>query len=260
MKPIVLIPTFNEKGNISELIHLLREEMGVDLPILVVDSASPDGTAQAVRELQQVDRFLHLLEQPAKLGLGCAYLDGMDWVLKRDYDCLITMDTDFSHHPRYLPLFLKEIDNADLVIGTRYIPGGELRNWPASRRMLSRFANWYARTLMGLPFSDMTSGFHCFRTLLLKRILRYRIHTEGYAFLMELKFLAIAQGARYREVPIIFSDRTYGDSKISKRVILESMLFVLQRMFYRKRTKQMAVRNQTLASSPKSSVLARHSD
>lgn len=240
MRAIAVIPTYNEGGNIRELIETLRREVtGVPLlDILVVDSASPDGTAAIVKKIQQQDPRLFLLEQKAKLGLARAYLDGMDWVLERNYDCLITMDADFSHHPRYIPEFLKEIEMHDLVIGSRYVEGGALRNWPLYRRFLSRFGSWYARTLTGLPFSDLTSGFHCFRIELLRKILRYNLHTEGYAFLIELKFLSILQEARYAEVPIIFSDRTKGDSKISKRVIFEAMLFVLIRVVQRKRVRR----------------------
>jgi dolichol-phosphate mannosyltransferase len=149
--------------------------------------------------------------------------------------CLITMDADFSHQPIYLRDHLREIENHDLTIGSRYVPAGGVENWPKYRWMLSRFANWYATTLTGLPFQDLTSGFQCFRTSLMRKILRYRIHTEGYAFLVELKLLAILQQARYKEFPIIFANRRSGDSKISKRVIFESMLFVLKRSTQRRR-------------------------
>ena len=235
-KPVIVIPTYNEKENITDIINVLSEKALRPKPdILVVDSASPDGTAERVMEIQKTDSSVHLFKQSGKLGLGKAYLDGMSWVLKRDYDCIFTMDADFSHHPRYLQQILDAIQEHDLVIGSRYAKGGSLENWPWHRRFLSRFANGYAKLLTGLPFSDLTSGFHCFRRELLKKILRYRIHTEGYAFLIELKFLAILQKARYKENPIVFSDRTKGESKISKRVILESMLFVLSRSFQRGR-------------------------
>lgn len=241
MRPVIVIPTYNERENIQDIIAAIRAENPNSAPdVLVVDSASPDGTADAVLNIQKHDPSLHLFRQNAKLGLGKAYLDGIRWALERPYDCIVTMDADFSHHPRYLHAFFRAIETHDLVIGSRYILGGELKNWPASRKFLSRFANWYARTLMGLPFTDLTSGFHCFRAELLRKILRYHIHTEGYAFLMELKALAILQGARFREIPIIFSDRTKGDSKISKRVILESMLFVLQRIGQRNRFKKLS--------------------
>lgn len=234
MKPIVVIPTYNESQNISELIACIRSECQTrDLDILVVDSASPDGTAAKVREAQQKDPHIFLIEQSAKLGLGRAYLEGMEWVLSRPYDVLMTMDADMSHHPKYLNDLLREIETHDLAVGSRYVKGGGLENWPKSRLLVSRFANWYACSLTGLPFHDLTSGFQCFRIPLLKKVLRHTIRTEGYAFLIELKFLSIMQQARYKEVPIIFSNRTKGDSKISKRVMFESMLFVLTRLFRR---------------------------
>ncbi len=238
MKTIVCIPTYNEADNIPGLVAAIRAEVTLPLDILVVDSASPDKTADKVRELQKKDPNLHLLEQKAKLGLGKAYLDGMDWVLSNGYDAMITMDADFSHQPKYLNDHLRLIQNHDLVVGSRYIKGGGVENWPKYRLALSSFANWYATTLMGLPFHDLTSGFQCFRTSLLKKILRYNIHTEGYAFLVELKFLAVMQSARTTEFPIIFPNRRQGDSKISKRVIFESMLFVMQRALQRGRVKR----------------------
>ncbi|MFH1799448.1 MAG: polyprenol monophosphomannose synthase [Candidatus Omnitrophota bacterium] len=239
MRTIIIIPTYNESQNIAELILLIWPECnGFDVNVLVVDSASPDGTADKVRELQKNEPRLFLLEQSAKLGLGRAYLDGMTWVLSRSYDAIVTMDADMSHHPKYLRSMLDTIKDHDLVIGSRYIPGGRLQDWPAARRFLSRFANWYASTLTGLPFHDLTSGFQCFRADLLRKILRYNIHTEGYAFLVELKFLSIIQRARFHEIPIVFTDRTHGTTKISKRVILESMLFVLTRFFQRRRVRK----------------------
>lgn len=236
MKTIVVIPTYNESQNIAELISCIRSECrNSDLDILVVDSVSPDHTAEKVRALQKNNSRLFLLEQSAKLGLGRAYLDGMAWVLCRDYDVLITMDADMSHHPKYLPAMLKEIRDHDLVVGSRYVAGGGVENWPWTRQILSRFANWYANTLTALPFHDLTSGFQCFRTSLLSKLLRYNIHTEGYAFLVELKFLSIIQCACFTEIPIVFFDRTRGDSKISKRVMFESMFFVLKCFLRRRR-------------------------
>lgn len=238
MKTIVVIPTYNEAENIPGLVLSIRSEVKAPLDILVVDSASPDKTADRVRALQEKDPNLYLLEQKAKLGLGKAYLDGMAWVLDRDYDALITMDADFSHQPKYLNDHLREIITHDLSVGSRYVKDGGMENWPKYRLALSSFANWYAGILMGLPFHDLTSGFQCFRTDLLRKIFRYNIHTEGYAFLVELKFLAIIQEARYAEFPIIFPNRRAGDSKISKRVIFESMLFVMKRSLQRGRVKR----------------------
>lgn len=236
MKALIVTPTYNEAKNIALLHQLIRSECAETQPdILVVDSASPDGTAQVVRQLQRTDPHIFLLEQKAKLGLGRAYVDGMTWALPKDYDCLITMDADISHHPRYINGIIHASRDHDLVIGSRYTKGGGLENWPKYRLFLSRFANGYARTLTGLPFEDLTSGFQCFRMPLLRKLLRYNIHTEGYAFLVELKFLSILQQATYKELPIIFTDRTYGSTKISKRVIFESMMFVLRLSLQRSR-------------------------
>lgn len=235
-RTIIVIPTYNEAKNVPLIHGLIRKHCaGIDVDVLFVDSASPDRTADCVREHQVQDPNLFLLEQSGKLGLGKAYLDGMAWSLTRSYDCLITMDADLSHHPRYLPGILQESKHSDLVIGSRYTKGGGLEDWPKYRLFLSRFANGYARTLTGLPFLDLTSGFQCFRMTLLRKLLRYNIHTEGYAFLVELKFLSILQQASFKELPIIFTDRTHGSTKISKRVIFESMMFVLKLSLQRAR-------------------------
>ena len=239
MRAVIIIPTYNESGNIRELIATIRTEAKYcNLDILVVDSASPDRTADVVCEIQKQDSQIFLLRQDGKFGLGAAYQEGMRWALDGDYDRVITMDADFSHHPRYVDLLLKESEAKQLVVGSRYVPGGALKNWPVSRRILSRFANWYASQITGLPFSDLTSGFHCFHQDLLRNILRDPLRTDGYAFLIALKFLAIANGASYLEIPIIFSDRTKGESKISKRVILESIFFVWKCFFQKYRLKR----------------------
>jgi dolichol-phosphate mannosyltransferase len=236
MKSLIVTPTYNEAKNIVLLHQLIRAECIETQPdILVVDSASPDGTADVVRRLQQSDSHLFLFEQKAKLGLGRAYMDGMTWALSKDYDRLITMDADVSHHPRYINGIIRASKDHDLVIGSRYTEGGRLEDWPKYRLFLSRFANGYARILTGLPFEDLTSGFQCFRMPLLRKLLRYNIHTEGYAFLVELKFLSILQQATYKELPIVFTDRTHGTTKISKRVIFESMMFVLKLSLQRSR-------------------------
>lgn len=232
MKSIVVIPTYNERDNIQELISTIRQEVKSDgLDILVVDSASPDETAKVVRRIQQRDEKLILLQQGGRFGLGKAYQEGMRWALSKGYDRVITMDADFSHHPRYLTALLNEAKTYELVIGSRYVPGGALRDWSWSRRVLSRVANWYARVITRLPFADLTSGFHCFQSTLLRNVLRYPLSADGYAFLIALKFLSVSRGARCKEIPIVFSDRTKGKSKISKRIILESTVFVWKCFF-----------------------------
>ncbi len=223
------VPTYNEKRNIAALVRTIREKTaGLAVDILVIDSASPDGTAEVVTELQKQDAGLFLFRESSKLGLGKAYLDGMQWALKKEYDLLVTMDADFFYYLRYLRPLLEEASRHELVVGSRYIKGGRLENWPVRRLFLSRTSNWVARTLTALPFKDLTSGFQCFQMPLLKKILAHPIRTEGYAFQVELKFLAVHSGASFIEVPIVFSDRINGVSKISKSVILESMGFVIK--------------------------------
>ncbi|OGW79366.1 MAG: hypothetical protein A3G33_03225 [Omnitrophica bacterium RIFCSPLOWO2_12_FULL_44_17] len=229
MKSIVIIPTYNEKENIEGLIREIRtRSKHLSLDVLIVDSASPDGTAEKVKQVQVNDPDLYLIEQKAKLGLGKAYWEGIEWAFKRNYECLITMDADFSHDPKYLPDLIERTKEYDVVVGSRYIRGGKLKDWPLMRRCLSRFANWYAKTLTGLPFFDLTSGFQCYRVAFLRKIMAYPIHAEGYAFLIELKYLATVLGAKIGEIPIVFTDRKNGNSKISKKVILESIFFVFR--------------------------------
>ncbi|MSR76843.1 MAG: polyprenol monophosphomannose synthase [Candidatus Omnitrophica bacterium] len=246
MKPILIIPTYNERENIADIHQAIRREHPQDVDILVVDSASPDKTADRVRELQRQDPRLFIYEQTSKLGLGRAYLEAMQWVLKKNqHDLVITMDADFSHHPRYIKTLLHHAQDYDLVIGSRYIHGGRLENWPFRRLLMSRFANGYARMITGLPFYDLTSGFHCFRMDLLRRILKHPIHTEGYAFLIELKSLAILEDASFYEIPICFSDRTKGSSKISKKVIWESVCFVMRQLLQRSEIRRAYRRKKT---------------
>lgn len=235
---IIITPTYNENANIKALISGIRREAKLFNPdILVVDSASPDRTADAVIEIQRTDPKVFLIRQPSKLGLGSAYQEGMMWALRCGYDRIITMDADLSHDPKYLDSMFKASEMKQLVVGSRYVRGGQLKNWPLRRKLLSAFANWYARTVTGLPFSDLTSGYQCFHSHVLKEVLRDPLKADGYAFLIALKFLAFAQEASYVEIPIVFNDRTRGESKISKRVIWESIFFVWKCFFQRYRIK-----------------------
>ncbi len=231
-KALIVIPTYNERENIQEMVPMI---MGGRVPewqfeILVVDSNSPDGTGKVLDEMKARIPGLHVFHQTEKLGLGKAYLDGFRYLeesLGRAYDAVFTMDADFSHHPRYLPAMLQKLETCDLVVGSRYTPGGRLENWPWHRKVLSRFANFYAKMLTGVPVHDLTAGFHCFKRETLRKVLKLQhlfIDAEGYAFLIELKFLTTYLGYRVGEVPVIFADRTKGQSKISKRVIFESAL------------------------------------
>ena len=232
-KALIVIPTYNERENIQEMIPMI---MAVQVPqwqieVLVVDSNSPDGTGKILEDMKLRQPRLHVCHQSTKLGLGKAYLDGFRYFEEKlggaDFDAIFTMDADFSHHPRYLPAMLEKLEGCDLVVGSRYIAGGRLENWPWDRKALSRFANFYAKTLTGVPVHDLTAGFHCFRREVLRKVLKLQnlfIDAEGYAFLIELKFLTTYLGYKVGEVPIIFADRTKGTSKISERVIFESAL------------------------------------
>lgn len=232
-KALIVIPTYNEKENIQEMVPMICAVHVPDwqLEILVVDSNSPDGTGPLLEEMKKTEPRLHVYHQSQKLGLGKAYLDGFRYLEEElsgpSFDAVLTMDADFSHHPRYLAGMLQKLADCDLVVGSRYVAGGRLENWPWDRKVLSRFANFYAKTLTGVSVSDLTAGFHCFRREALRNVLklqRFFIDAEGYAFLIELKFLTTYLGYRVGEIPIIFSDRTKGTSKISERVIFESAL------------------------------------
>ncbi len=229
-KALIVIPTYNELENITEMVNAIGAvKASHDLEVLVVDSNSPDGTGERLEEMAKAVPFLRVLHQPRKMGLGCAYLDGFRHAREQwpgRYNAVLTMDADFSHHPRYLPAMLEKLEQSDVVLGSRYIPGGRLENWPTRRKWLSRFANAYAAMLTGARAHDLTSGFHCFKTPVLEKILTHKISAEGYAFLIELKVYAIQEGFSIAEVPIVFADRTKGASKISKNVIAESAMVV----------------------------------
>ncbi|MBN2755021.1 MAG: polyprenol monophosphomannose synthase [Candidatus Goldbacteria bacterium] len=225
MKALIVIPTYNEKENILKLIPLVKKAVkGVH--ILVVDDASPDGTGKAVGSLMKKDSAIKLIERKGKLGLGTAYVEGFKYALKHKYDYIFEMDADFSHDPQYLKNFFEEIKNSDLVIGSRYINGVSVVNWPIRRLMLSKFAGWYARTITGLPLTDCTSGFKCFKREVLESIDLNKIHSDGYAFQIEMHYKAWKKGFKIKETPIIFVDRHSGSSKMSHGVIMEAAVIV----------------------------------
>jgi dolichol-phosphate mannosyltransferase len=232
-KGLIVLPTYNEVENIGPLIEGLRRATRLTgtFAILVVDDGSPDGTGDAVRRLQGTDPHLHLLERGAKLGLGTAYRAGFDRAREMGHEFVFTMDADFSHSPEHVPHLWRETPQSDLVIGSRYIPGGGIVNWPWHRRVLSATANWLARHMLGLQARDCTSGFRCYRLALLERIGLDQIHSEGYSYLTEVLFRCQRAGARIREVPIKFVDRRHGKSKISKREIWKAMLTLMRLRF-----------------------------
>lgn len=222
---IVVVPTYNERENIRPLVDaVFASDTKCDM--LVVDDNSPDGTGQVVDELCATRPALQVLHRPHRLGLGSAYVDGFRHVLEQGYDHIFSMDADFSHDASYLPDFLAATANFDVIIGSRYLTGVSVVNWPIWRLALSLTANAYARTVTGLPVRDCTSGFQCFRAEVLRQIHLDAIRTNGYSFLIELKYRAQRAGFRLGEVPIIFVDRRRGTSKITRREIYASIATV----------------------------------
>lgn len=225
MKSLIIIPTYNEKENLEAITQAV-----LDLPygfhILVVDDNSPDGTGKIADRLVAQEPRIHVLHRAKKEGLGPAYLAGFRWGLARDYDLLFEMDADFSHRPEYLHDFMRAIRDADLVLGSRYITGVNVVNWPLSRLLISYFANRYSQIVTGLPVKDATGGFKCFRREVLGAIDLSGVHSTGYAFQIEMTMRAAAKGFRITEIPIIFYDRTRGTSKMSFHIAREAAFMV----------------------------------
>ncbi len=228
-KKLVIIPTYNEIDNIEDITRaVLGLKDGFEL--LIIDDNSPDGTADKVKELQkEFDGRLHLIERPGKMGLGTAYITGFKWALDKGYDYVFEMDADFSHDPNDLPRLLKAAreKNADLVIGSRYIEGVSVINWPIGRILMSYFASMYVRLITGMKVMDTTAGFKCYRACLLRAIDFEKIRFKGYAFQIEMKFTSWKMGAKIEEVPIIFRDRTKGQSKMSGGIFNEAFWGVI---------------------------------
>ena len=224
-KILIIIPTYNEIENIEKLIKdILSFDENID--ILVVDDGSPDGTGNRVKELKKIYNKLFLVEREGKLGLGTAYVVGFKFALQNGYHVVFEMDADFSHDPKEIPNFLKAIKDADLVIGSRYISGVNVVNWPLRRLMLSYFANRYTSIVTGLPLCDSTGGYKCLRREVLESINLDKIHSGGYSFQIEINFKAWKKGFRIKEIPIIFIDRAVGKSKMSRAIIREAVWMV----------------------------------
>ncbi len=222
---LIIIPTFNERENIVLIIPEIKKVLP-QAHILVVDDSSPDGTAQSVRDMASSINDIYLLERPQKDGLGRAYISGFMWALQRSYQFIFEMDADFSHDPKYLPDFLDAIKENDLVIGSRYISGVNVINWPMSRLLLSYCGNKFASILTGISVKDCTGGFKCFRRELLEKLDLDKISSSGYSFQVEINYYAWKKGFRISEIPIVFTDRKYGDSKMSTKIIREAFLLI----------------------------------
>jgi len=225
-RALVIIPTYNERENITRLIDaVLYQDPSID--VLVIDDGSPDGTGQLADEIAAVNPRVNVIHRPSKMGLGTAYLAGFKWALQRSYAYILEMDADFSHDPAHLPQFLTSIQDADLVLGSRYREGRvTVVNWPVARLLLSYFANVYARVVTGLQLYDATGGFKCFRRSVLEAINLDDVRSNGYAFQIEMSFRAWRRGFRIVEIPIVFVDRTEGVSKMSKRIVREAIWMV----------------------------------
>ena len=220
-RALVCVPTYNEAENVRPIVTAILAAAPVD--VLVVDDGSPDGTGRLADELAAADPRVHVLHRTKKEGLGKAYLAAFAWALARPYDLVLEMDADFSHQPRYLPDLLAAAREADLVLGSRYVPGGGTVNWGAGRKLLSRGGSLYARTILGVPYRDLTGGFKCFRREVLEAIDLATVACTGYAFQIELTYRAHRRGFRVAEVPIVFEDRRVGKSKMSRRIVLEAI-------------------------------------
>ena len=225
-RSLVIIPTFNEAENITRLLPAVLSQ-APNLDVLVIDDNSPDGTAGLVRDMMSVDSRIHLLERPEKMGLGTAYVRGFRFAIEDRYDYVFEMDADFSHSPKEIPNFLKRIQGCDLVLGSRYIHGVRVLNWPMRRLLLSFSANVYTQIITGLPIRDATGGFKCFRREVLEAIDLEKVKSNGYAFQIEMSFKAWKKGFRLAEIPIIFLDRRSGVSKMSRKIVYEAIFMLL---------------------------------
>ena len=225
-KILIIIPTYNEADNIELLIkEIFRNRNDVD--ILIIDDNSPDGTAEIVEKLEKTYDVINLIKRSGKMGYGSACQEGFTWALKcKNYKYFITMDADFSHHPKYINDILGGIEEKSIVIGSRYIEGGGTKNWGIHRKILSSGANVYSRFILNIPVNDCTSGFRCYRREIIEKIDFNAITSDGYSFLEELLYICKLQGVSIGEVPIVFENRRYGKSKINKKEIVKAIIKV----------------------------------
>ncbi|MGW4029022.1 polyprenol monophosphomannose synthase [Streptomyces sp. NPDC004838] len=219
---LVIIPTYNEAENVGPIVARVRSSVP-DAHILIADDNSPDGTGKLADEMADSDQHVHVLHREGKEGLGAAYLAGFRWGIDNGYDVLVEMDADGSHRPEELPRLLEALSGADLVLGSRWVPGGSVVNWPKSREFLSRGGSLYSRTLLGVPIRDVTGGFRAFRKETLEGIGLDRVASQGYCFQVDLAWRTVKGGFRVVEVPITFVERERGDSKMSRSIVVEAL-------------------------------------
>jgi dolichol-phosphate mannosyltransferase len=223
---LVIVPTYNERDNVTRIVPLILEQ-DPRVDVLVVDDGSPDGTGEVVTAMAAIDPRVHLVERASKMGLGTAYLAGFRWAIERHYDVAFEMDADFSHDPKHIPQFLRAIKDSDIVLGSRYQDGRvTVVNWPIGRLVMSYMANIYARAVTRLPVFDATGGFKAFRRKVLEAIDLNAVHSNGYAFQIEMSYRAWKRGFKIKEIPIVFHDRTLGESKMSKQIVREAIWMV----------------------------------
>lgn len=253
MRVLVIIPTYNERENLIPLVGCLLE-LHPALDVLIVDDASPDGTGALADALAQQTGRVHVIHRSGKQGLGTAYVTGFRFALAHDYDLVVEMDADFSHRPSDLPRLLEAAARADVVIGSRYVPGGQAVDWSLLRRCISRGGSLWARLVLGLPVHDATSGFKCFRRRALEVLDLDAIRSNGYAFQVEVNYLCYRRGFRIREVPIVFVDRRVGKSKMSTGIVLEAMLMVLKYRLFGSPAEQPRHRSPEVSASRYSDI------
>jgi dolichol-phosphate mannosyltransferase len=223
MKALIVIPTLNERENIEQLLPAIFD-LQDGIHVLIVDDNSSDGTGELAEQFAQETGKVHVMHRPDRLGLGSAYIDGFKYALKNtDAKYVFEMDADFSHDPKFVPDFLQAVENADLVIGSRYLKGISIVNWPLNRLIISKIGNWYASTITGLPLTDVTAGYKCFRRELLEQLDLDDLHSNGYSFQIEMNYNVWKKGFRIKEIPIVFVDRTIGESKITYGIVWEAI-------------------------------------
>jgi dolichol-phosphate mannosyltransferase len=227
MKALIVIPTYNERENITAIVEQIFSA-APQADILIVDDHSPDGTGEVADALHERFPKVFVLHRAGKLGLGTAYVAGFHYALQHGYEVAFEMDADFSHDPRYLPDFFEKIQEADLVIGSRYVPGGDTPNWSLLRRFISGGGNIFARVMLGLPVRDATAGYRCYRREVLSALDLDAITSQGYAFQVEMAYQTLQKGFRVCEIPIIFVDRRVGQSKMSRKIFIEAFFYVLR--------------------------------
>lgn len=224
-KALVIIPTYNEAPNAEMIINEVLEQTDI-VEVLIVDDNSPDGTADIVKNMIVENKRIHLLERERKLGLGTAYVAGFKYAIERKFDFIFEMDADFSHNPKEIPIILGKMDKCDVLIGSRYIKGVNVVNWPMKRLILSYCANIYTRVITGMPVHDATAGFKCYKRKVLETIDLDAIRSNGYAFQIETNFMAWRKGFTLLEMPIVFVDRRVGVSKMNKKIVYEAAFMV----------------------------------